>query len=53
VSIGLETKVKELVAMHGGRPALTFVSAQVFNILWTLLVAALVFGGLLFPVPKF
>jgi len=53
VSIGLETRVKELVAMHGGRPALTFVGAQAFNILWTLLVAALVFGGLLFPVPKF
>jgi uncharacterized integral membrane protein (TIGR00698 family) len=53
VSIGLETKVKELVSMHGGRPALTFVGAQAFNILWTLLVATLVFGGLLFPVPKF
>ncbi|MFN2166819.1 MAG: YeiH family protein, partial [Anaerolineae bacterium] len=53
VSIGLETKVKDLVAMHGGRPALTFVGAQAFNILWTLLIAALVFGGLLFPVPRF
>jgi uncharacterized integral membrane protein (TIGR00698 family) len=53
VSIGLETKIKDLVTMSGGRPALTFVTAQAFNILWTLLVAALVFGGLLFPVPKF
>ena len=39
--------------MHGGRPALTFVGAQGFNILWTLLVEALVFGGLLFPIPRF
>jgi uncharacterized membrane protein YadS len=53
VSIGLETKIKDLVTMNGGRPALTFVTAQAFNILWTLLVAAVVFGGLIFPVPKF
>jgi hypothetical protein len=38
--------------MGGGKPALTFVLAQVFNILWTLLIAFLLFGGLLFPAPS-
>lgn len=52
VSIGLETRVKDLVAMKGGRPAATFLSAQVINILWTLLIAGLIFGGLLFPAPR-
>lgn len=51
--IGLETKFKELVAMGGGRPAAAFLIAQMFNILWTLLFAYLIFGGVLFPVPKF
>ncbi len=49
VSIGLETKIKELVALEGGRPALAFAGAQVLNIFWTLLIASLIFGGLLFP----
>ena len=31
----------------------TFFKAQAFNILWTLLFAYLIFGGILFPVPKF
>ena len=52
VSIGLETRVKDLVAMKGGRPAATFLSAQLVNVLWTLLIASLIFGGLLFPAPK-
>jgi uncharacterized integral membrane protein (TIGR00698 family) len=52
VSIGLETRVKDLVAMKGGRPAATFLSAQLINVLWTLLIAALIFGGLLFPAPR-
>lgn len=51
--IGLETKFKELVAMGGGRPAAAFLIAQAFNILWTLLFAYLIFGGVLFPTPKF
>ena len=51
--IGLETKFKELVAMGGGRPAAAFLIAQVFNIIWTLIFAYLIFGGVLFPVPKF
>lgn len=51
--IGLETKFKELISMGGGRPAAAFLIAQVFNILWTLLFAYLIFGGVLFPAPKF
>ena len=51
--IGLEKKFKELVAMGGGRPAAAFLIAQVFNIIWTLIFAYLIFGGVLFPVPKF
>jgi uncharacterized integral membrane protein (TIGR00698 family) len=53
VSIGLETRVKDLVAMESGRPAITFIGAQAFNLLWTLLVAGLLFGGILFPAPQF
>jgi uncharacterized integral membrane protein (TIGR00698 family) len=51
--IGLETKFKELIAMGGGRPAAAFLIAQGFNIIWTLIFAYLIFGGILFPVPKF
>ncbi len=53
ICIGLDTRFKELVAMGGGRPAAAFLIAQAFNILWTLLLAYLIFGGLLFPIPKF
>ena len=53
VSIGMETRVKDLLAMEGGRPAAAFLGAQAFNILWTLLVATLLFGGILFPAPRF
>lgn len=49
VSIGLETRFKDIVSMEGGRPALAFLGGQAFNILWTLLIATLVFGGILFP----
>jgi uncharacterized integral membrane protein (TIGR00698 family) len=51
--IGLDTKFKELVSMGGGKPAAVFLIAQAFNIIWTLIIAYLVFGGVLFPVPKF
>ena len=51
--IGLDTKFSELVAMGGGRPAAAFLIAQAFNILWTLLLAWLIFGGVLFPIPSF
>jgi uncharacterized integral membrane protein (TIGR00698 family) len=51
VSIGLEARFGDLVKIQGGRPALVFILAQLFNILWTLLCAYLLFGGILFPVP--
>ncbi|MCX7965446.1 MAG: YeiH family protein [Syntrophorhabdaceae bacterium] len=51
--IGLDTQFKELVSMGGGRPAAAFLIAQLFNIFWTLLLSWLIFGGVLFPVPKF
>jgi len=50
-SIGLETRFKELVGMEGGRPAAAFILAQTFNVIWTLILAYILFGGILFPVP--
>jgi uncharacterized integral membrane protein (TIGR00698 family) len=51
VCIGLETRFIELAATDQGRPALAFIGAQAFNILWTLLLAFLLFGGVLFAQP--
>jgi uncharacterized integral membrane protein (TIGR00698 family) len=51
VSIGLETNFKDLMTMEGGRPAAAFLIAQAFNVVWTLILAYLLFGGILFPVP--
>ena len=51
VSIGLEARFLDLFKIQEGRPALAFVGAQLFNILWTLLWAYLLFGGVLFPPP--
>ena len=51
VCIGLETKFVDLAKMEGGRPALAFIGAQAFNIVWTLILAYLIFGGVIFPVP--
>jgi len=51
VSIGLETRFVDLAKMEGGRPAVAFIGAQIFNIFWTLLLAYVLFGGYIFPVP--
>ena len=51
VCIGLETRFRDLLSMDGGRPAAGFLVAQGVNILWTLLVAWLLFGGVLFAAP--
>jgi uncharacterized integral membrane protein (TIGR00698 family) len=51
VSIGLETRFLDLATMEGGRPALAFLGAQALNVVWTLLLAWLLFGGILFGVP--
>ena len=51
VSIGLEARFLDLFKVQEGRPALAFIGAQLFNIIWTLLWAYLLFGGVLFPPP--
>ena len=51
VCIGLETRFRDLVSMDGGRPAAAFLLAQGVNVIWTLLIAWLLFGGVLFEVP--
>jgi len=51
VAIGLEARFTDLVKIQGGRPALAFIGAQLFNILWTLFWAYLLFGGILLPTP--
>ncbi len=50
-SIGLETRFTELFRMGGGRPAIAFIGAQAFNVIWTLLLAYLLFGGFIFRIP--
>jgi uncharacterized membrane protein YadS len=52
VSIGLETKFTDLIRMEEGRPLVAFVGAQAANVVWTLLLAYLIFGGWLFAVPQ-
>jgi uncharacterized integral membrane protein (TIGR00698 family) len=51
ICIGLETRFVELAGMGNGRPALAFIGAQAVNIFWTLLLAYLLFGGVIFPQP--
>jgi uncharacterized integral membrane protein (TIGR00698 family) len=53
VSIGLETNFGELATLGGGRPAAAFLIAQGFNIIWTLILAYLIFGGVFFTAPVF
>ncbi len=50
-SIGLETRFVGLVKMDGGRPALAFLAAQALNVVWTLALSWLLFGGSLLPLP--
>jgi uncharacterized integral membrane protein (TIGR00698 family) len=51
VCIGLETRFRDIVSMDEGRPAYAFLLAQTLNVVWTLAVAWLLFGGILFPEP--
>ena len=48
VCIGLETRLGDLFKLGGGRPALAFLGGQAFNVVWTLLLAWLLFGGVIF-----
>jgi uncharacterized integral membrane protein (TIGR00698 family) len=43
-SIGLETRFTSLLTMEGGRPLLAFLGAQAANVVWTLILAFLIFG---------
>ena len=52
-SIGLETRFAELVKAESGRAALAFLGGQAFNVIWTLILAYLLFGGLILPAPHF
>jgi len=49
VCIGLDTKIAELVKMGAGKPAAVFLTAQVFNIVVTFILAWLLFGGIVIP----
>ncbi len=51
ICVGLEGRFVELAKMGEGRPAIAFVLAQGVNIIWTLLLAWLIFGGVLFSQP--
>jgi uncharacterized integral membrane protein (TIGR00698 family) len=52
-SIGLETRFTDLWSMGRGRPLLAFLGGQGVNLVWTLVLAWLIFGGLFFSVPVF
>ena len=49
VAIGLEARVSDLLTFDNGRPLAAFVLAQAFNVAWTLVLAWLIFGGIVFP----
>jgi uncharacterized membrane protein YadS len=51
VCIGLETRFVDIVGMEEGRPAAAFLLAQAINVVWTLLIAWLLFGGVIVPAP--
>jgi len=52
-SIGLETRLLDLVKTGGGRPAAAFLIGQALNVVWTALLAYVFFGGMFFAVPDF
>jgi uncharacterized integral membrane protein (TIGR00698 family) len=52
VSIGLESSFRELGRqMAGGKPLVLYIVGQTFNLVLTLIMAYLAFGGILFPRP--
>lgn len=51
VSIGLQTRFKELLTVGRGKPALAFLAAQSVNIVFALLVVWLLWSGILFAAP--
>ncbi|MEW6143012.1 MAG: putative sulfate exporter family transporter [Chloroflexota bacterium] len=51
VSIGLDTRFRELVVVGKGKPAAAFLVGQTFNIVWALLIVWLLWSGVLFKPP--
>jgi uncharacterized membrane protein YadS len=52
VCIGLETRFEDLLTMEQGRPLAAFVGAQAVNVVWTLILALLIFGGWFWAAPR-
>ena len=51
VAIGLESNFKELAShVVGGKPIILYIVGQSFNLILTLLMSWIAFGGILFPV---
>jgi len=51
VCIGLDTRIKDLIAWAGGKPAIVYWIAQAFNAVWTLIVVWVLWSGWLFAPP--
>ena len=51
VCIGLETRVKDLVTVGGGKPAAAYWIAQLMNAFWTLGIVWLLWSGRFFTPP--
>ncbi|HUU40765.1 MAG TPA: putative sulfate exporter family transporter [Desulfatiglandales bacterium] len=51
VCIGLETRLKDLVSVGGGKPAIAYWIAQLFNAIWTLIVVWVLWSGIFFTPP--
>lgn len=51
VSIGFDTRFKDLLAVGKGKPAVAFLGAQIFNIFWALLIVWLLWSGTFFTPP--
>lgn len=48
VCIGLETRVKDLITVGGGRPAIAYWISQILNAFWTLLIVWILWSGTFF-----
>jgi len=51
VCIGLETRLKDLVSVGGGKPAIAYWIAQIFNAIWTLIGVWILWSGKFFTPP--
>ncbi len=51
VCIGLDTRLKDLISVGGGKPAVAYWIAQAFNAVWTLIIVWILWSGRFFPPP--